>query len=129
MQALYRMPEFDRCPVLLLTPSGRDFSVAQALLQAAGIGSLACKDVRQLGAICERSPACVLELANEPDHSTQDRALADPALLFALRQTVPRRVMVAFGAANGPNDDRPDWSGGDFVTMRNGAAIRLEIRQ
>jgi len=54
------MPEFDRCPVLLLTPSGRDFSVAQALLQAAGIGSLACKDVRQLGAMLGDDACCAI---------------------------------------------------------------------
>src|SRR5205823_1354916 len=73
--------------------------------------------LRQFGAICDRSPACILELANEPDHSTQDRALRDPSLLLALRETVPRRVMVSLGAANGPNDARRDWTGGDFITI------------
>ena len=69
------MAEIDRCPVLLLTPSGRDFVVAQALLQTARIDAESCKDVPQLGTKLSDDVCCVI-VADEALNGTDLAALA-----------------------------------------------------
>ncbi|WP_250520565.1 MULTISPECIES: hybrid sensor histidine kinase/response regulator [unclassified Caballeronia] len=67
------MAETERCPVLLLTPSGRDCVVAQALLGAAGIDAEPCKNVAQLGETLRDDVCCVIvadEALNGADLAT-----------------------------------------------------------
>jgi PAS domain S-box-containing protein len=100
------MFEFDRCPVLLLTPSGRDFAVAQTLLAAAGIDSAACADVPQLGSKLADDVCCAI--------------VADEALngvdLVALSRWV---------------SSQPPWSDFPFVvlTRRSGGADRRPMAE
>jgi len=54
------MPELDRCPVLILTPSGRDFAIAQALLESTSISSEACADVPEVAARLGDDVCCVV---------------------------------------------------------------------
>lgn len=68
--------------------------------------------VRELGQICARAGLCTIEIANEPNHPTQDRRLHDPKYLAALRRLVPAEVPCALGADTSGDDPR----GGDYVT-------------
>lgn len=54
------MSEIEQCPALILAPSGRDLSVAQELLSAAGINSRACADVRLIGAELSDDICCAI---------------------------------------------------------------------
>ncbi|WP_250436210.1 hybrid sensor histidine kinase/response regulator [Caballeronia sp. ATUFL_F2_KS9A] len=54
------MADTNACPVLLLTPSGRDCVVAQALLEAAGIATEPFRDILQLGAKLRDDVGCVV---------------------------------------------------------------------
>ncbi|SAK64014.1 PAS/PAC sensor hybrid histidine kinase [Caballeronia catudaia] len=96
----------DPCPVLLLTPSGRDFSVAQALLEATGIESAACADVRQLAAKLKDDVCCVV--------------VADEAL-----NGVDLAVLTEWVSA------QPPWSDLPFVilTRRTGGADRRPMAE
>lgn len=54
--------------------------------------------VKAIGEICARYPNALLELANEPGHPTQSRAVHDPATLQSLAQVVPKQVPLALGS-------------------------------
>ncbi|SAL82984.1 PAS/PAC sensor hybrid histidine kinase [Caballeronia arvi] len=96
----------DPCPVLLLTPSGRDFAVAQALLEATRIESAACADVRQLRAKLKDDVCCVI--------------VADEAL-----NGVDLAVLAEWVSA------QPPWSDLPFVilTRRTGGADRRPMAE
>ena len=78
--------------------------------------------VAAIGQIAALYPAAVVEIGNEIRHFTQDSRLDDPAYLMALRGLVPSRVMVALGAAHGPDDESRDFTGGDYVTVHGDRA-------
>lgn len=75
--------------------------------------------VLQIGGICHERPSCLIEIANEPNHETQNRALRDPAYLQRLRGLVPITVPVALGAAHGRSDESRAYFGGDYVTVHS----------
>ena len=54
--------------------------------------------VRAVGAICAAHANCVLELANEPGHPSQAKALHDPEYLRQLAALVPAGVPVSLGS-------------------------------
>lgn len=54
--------------------------------------------VRAVGEICAAHANCLLELANEPGHPSQARALHDPATLQRLAALVPTGVPVSLGS-------------------------------
>jgi hypothetical protein len=56
----------------------------------------------------------VLELANEPYHSSQAR-LDDPVLMRRLQKEVPGNLLVAWGAAD--EDTSDEMSGGSYVVV------------
>lgn len=75
--------------------------------------------VRMVGAACASAPACVIELANEGAHPTQNRDLTNaPAVLRQLRALVPSHVVTAT-ASNccGQSDDTEHYPGGDYLTI------------
>jgi hypothetical protein len=72
------------------------------------------EQVREVGRLCSKSSDCVLEIANEPYHSTQAK-LNDPELMRRLQQEVPESVLVAWGAAR--SDTSTSLAGGDFVVV------------
>ena len=74
-----------------------------------------------VGRTCAVMPSCIIEIANEPAHPTQDPALT-PARLLSLRRLIPPTVMVALGAAHGPDDESRDYIGGDYVTVHGDRA-------
>jgi hypothetical protein len=55
--------------------------------------------VRAIGTICAAHNNCVLEIANEPYHSSQHSSLKLPSTAKRLRALVPAGVPVAYGAA------------------------------
>ena len=69
--------------------------------------------VEAVGAVCARHGNAFLELANEPNHSTQRAALGDAATLVALRRLVPDGVPVAVGATS----SLTALAAGDYVTL------------
>lgn len=68
--------------------------------------------VRAVADICARHGNAVLEIANEPWHPTQARALHDPAYLQQLDATLPPAVPIALGAVEA-NDG---YGAGDYAT-------------
>ena len=78
--------------------------------------------VEQVGAICAEHLNSVIEIANEPDHSTQDPRVHDPEYLLRLAARVPGSVVVALGASHGPGDESRAYIGGDYVTVHGDRA-------
>jgi hypothetical protein len=68
--------------------------------------------VKAVGAIAARYGNALLEVANEPGHSTQDPRLHDPGFVGRLAALVPEPVPVVFGSAE--YDAR--YAGGDYAT-------------
>lgn len=68
--------------------------------------------VKAVGAIAARYGNALVEIANEPGHSTQDPRLHDPAFVERLAALVPEPVPVAFGSA----EYDPRYAGGDYAT-------------
>ncbi len=78
------------------------------------------KHVKAVGAICARFPNALLEIANEPVHPTQAKALHDAAYLKSLAALVPAGVPIALGSVE--NGD--GFGAGSYVTWhapRSGA--------
>jgi hypothetical protein len=71
--------------------------------------------VRAVGAIAARHPNALIEIANEPYHSTQREALHRGDYLVLLRREIPAGVPVALGAAEYPELH----IGGDYVTFHS----------
>ncbi len=70
--------------------------------------------VQAVSTLCAAAPNCVLEIANEPYHSSQAK-LDDPALMERLQSEVADGVPVTWGA---PRHDTPDrLAGGTFVVV------------
>ncbi len=70
------------------------------------------QQVRAVAQACAAADNCVLELANEPYHSTQ-AALNDAARMGRLQRDVPAGLPVAWGAAR--NHKSEDMAGGTYV--------------
>src|SRR5947208_1862949 len=68
--------------------------------------------VRTVGEICDRFGNALLEIANEPVHPTQTRALHDPAYLQQLARMLPKGLPVSLGSV-GENDG---YGAGDYLT-------------
>jgi len=68
--------------------------------------------VRAVGEICDRFGNALLEIANEPVHPTQTRALHDPAYLQQLARMLPKGLPVSLGSV-GENDG---YGAGDYLT-------------
>ena len=86
--------------------------------------------VRAVGQACAAFDNCVLEIGNEPYHSSQHDALKLPSTLASLRAKVPAGVPVTYGAPRtdeplgdttprieGRKDDGTLYCGGDFVVL------------
>lgn len=83
-----------------------------ALADTADIAVSLEEQVRAIGAVAERHPNAIVEIANEPYHATQRREVNDLKGLAALLSAVPEIVPVAVGAADEPGG----IVAGDFVT-------------
>jgi hypothetical protein len=68
--------------------------------------------VRDVGAIAARYPNALVEIANEPAHSTQDARLHTVDGLKPLASLIPEAVPVAFGSA----EYGDAFAGGDYAT-------------
>jgi hypothetical protein len=68
--------------------------------------------VKAIGEICARYPNAVLEIANEPGHSTQIEETERASYLLELRKLVPSAVPVALGSV----ERGDDLAAGDYVT-------------
>ncbi|RPJ53484.1 MAG: hypothetical protein EHM24_32825, partial [Acidobacteria bacterium] len=72
------------------------------------------EQVKAVGAICAGQDNCLLEIANEPWHPSQQPGLGAPTTLASLRALVPRAVPVSLGS---PSDDASDeYALGDYLT-------------
>ena len=67
------------------------------------------RHVKAIGEICARFPNTVVEIANEPVHPTQAKAIHDPAFLTSLARLIPSGVPVALGSTD-------TSAGGTYVT-------------
>jgi hypothetical protein len=83
-----------------------------ALADTATIDVDVRRHVKAIAEICARHPNAVLEIANEPVHPTQARALHDPVFVKALANLVPAGVPVSLGSVE--NGDA--FAGGGYVT-------------
>jgi hypothetical protein len=70
------------------------------------------RHVKAIAEICARYPNALLEIANEPVHPTQARALHDPAYVTSLAELVPARVPLSLGSVE--NGD--GFAAGTYVT-------------
>jgi hypothetical protein len=70
------------------------------------------EQVREIGRHCAAADNCVLEIANEPYHSSQAN-LQDAALMKTLQAQVPKNVLTAWGAASRHTSDV--MAGGSYV--------------
>jgi hypothetical protein len=71
--------------------------------------------VKAVGAIAAAHPNAVVEIANEPWHSTQDKRLHDPAFVKTLAALVPAGIPVALGSAE--KDD--GYAAGSYATWHS----------
>lgn len=69
-----------------------------ALADTAALSIDIPQHVKAVAEICARHPNALLEIANEPVHPTQARALHDPAYVQSLATLVPAGVPFALGA-------------------------------
>jgi hypothetical protein len=93
--------------------------------------------VRAVAEICARHRNAVLEIANEPAHPTQARALHDPSYLQQLARSLPKQVPVSLGSV----EENDGYGAGDYVTwhaprggehvrsLRQGAALIRRFRK
>ena len=101
-------------PRLLELARDRELHVeVVALVDTAAVPVDFAAHVRAVGEISARFPNAILELANEPGHSTQDRRLHDPAFLTQLTGVLPESVPVALGSA----EYSPVFARGDYATF------------
>ena len=70
------------------------------------------RHVQAIAGICARYPNALLEIANEPVHPTQARALYDPAYVKSLAGLVPDGVPVSLGSV----DSGDGFGDGTYVT-------------
>jgi len=75
-----------------------------ALADTASIQVDIPRHVKAIGTIAERHPNALIEIANEPGHPTQAKALHDPSYLKSLADLVPPGVPVALGSAEAGAD-------------------------
>lgn len=54
------MPDVDSCLTLILAPSGRDASIAAAMLNEVGVASMVCRDVGHLSSLVGDDTCCVI---------------------------------------------------------------------
>jgi hypothetical protein len=84
-----------------------------------------------IGAVCRAAANCVVELANENYHHTQDPRLTDVTFLQSLRAQIDPSIPVSCGA--GPDDTRDNYQGcGDYITVhlgRGGAVWDMVARK
>ena len=71
--------------------------------------------VKAVAEVCGRYPNALLEIANEPVHGTQARALHDPAYLKSLLKFVPAGVPVSLGSV----ETGEGFGGGTYVTWHS----------
>lgn len=78
--------------------------------------------VRLIGEACAAQPACVIEIANEGAHPTQNRSITnDPAILQQLKALIPtlpaRPVTATASNCCGQSDETEHYPGGDYITI------------
>ncbi len=70
------------------------------------------EQVREIGRLCAAADNCVLEIANEPYHSSQAK-LQNAASMQELQAQVPKGLLTAWGAASNHTSDV--MAGGSYV--------------
>jgi len=83
-----------------------------ALADTAGMPIDLEAHVRAIGAIAARYSNALVEIANEPGHQTQARALHDPDYVQRLAQLIPDGVPKALGSI----EYGDGYGGGDYIT-------------
>jgi hypothetical protein len=83
-----------------------------ALADTAAIQVDIPRHVKAIGDICGRYPNALVEIANEPRHPTQVKAVHDPAFVKSLADLIPSGVPVALGFA----DSDAAHAAGTYVT-------------
>ena len=86
-----------------------------ALADTASITVDIPRHVKAVAEVCARHSNALLEIANEPVHPTQARALHDPAYVKSLAQHVPAGVPVSLGSVE--NGD--GFGAGGYVTWHS----------
>lgn len=84
--------------------------------------------VRATGEICGRAENCLVQIANEPYHPTQDPRLSRTAYLQYLAGLLPDRVVYTLGASA---HDKAHEPGGEYVTRhlsRGGEVWKMAAR-
>lgn len=84
--------------------------------------------VRAVGEICDRAGNCLVQIANEPYHPTQDRRLDRDAYLQELASLLPARLLYTLGASR---DDTAAHPGGEYITRhlsRGGDSWKMAAR-
>ena len=71
----------------------------------------------RLGELAARHPNCLIEVANEPNHPTQESRVADPVYLAELAQQIPTSVLHSLGASHGADDENRIYWIGDYATV------------
>jgi hypothetical protein len=101
-------------PALLRLASEHQLHVQiVALANTAGKSeSELAEQVREVGRICAAADNCLLEIANEPYHSSQAR-LQNAGLMRKFQEQIPKDVVTAWGAASDHNSDV--MAGGTYV--------------
>jgi hypothetical protein len=70
------------------------------------------RQVKAMGEICGRHPNALVEIANEPAHPTQAKAIHDPSFVKSLADLIPSTVPVALGSA----EEGDAFAAGSYVT-------------
>jgi hypothetical protein len=83
-----------------------------ALADTAAVHVDADAHVKAIGEICARHANALLEIANEPVHPTQAKAIHDPAYLKSLAALVPSVVPVSLGSV----ETGEGFASGTYVT-------------
>lgn len=73
------------------------------------------RHVRAIGRICARYPNALIEIANEPTHPTQAKALHDSSYVKALAASIPSGIPVSLGSV----DSGQGYAQGSYVTWHS----------
>jgi hypothetical protein len=101
-------------PELLQMAAARGLHVeVVALADTAALAPDIDGHVRRVGEIASDHPNALVEIANEPAHPTQTRAIHEPAELRRLAALVPAEVPVSLGSA----EENDAFAGGQYATF------------
>jgi len=93
----------------------RDLYVEVTAITDSGTGYDVEQHLKDINSILLPYENTLVEIANEPYHSSQNEAVHDPDYLLHCTSFISENIMCALGAA--PDDESLEYAGGDYMTV------------